>query len=90
MPTSDNEWLTILDASERLDISKEAVYVLVRTNKLPAEKFGARTYRLRASDVDALARQRDDALAGKEDGKRRVGIGQGAPGMPRGRRKKAE
>lgn len=90
MPTPDNEWLTTQDAADRLGVSLVYVQKLIKADKLPAEKFGARAYRLRATDVDALRRERDAALTGKEDGRRRVGIGQGAPGMPRGRRKKAD
>jgi excisionase family DNA binding protein len=40
MTSEDHEYLTTREAAERLGVTRERVYALIKAGRLPAEKFG--------------------------------------------------
>ena len=70
-PTSDNELLTVPQVAGILQMHNETIRRLIREGKIPAEKLGHRTVRVRRRDVEAMVDTHETArvhLPGTEAG----------------------
>ncbi len=56
---NSTEWLSVAGACRRLKVSRTTLFRLIDRGELPAYRFGW-MIRLRAADVEAFRRSRDD------------------------------